>query len=151
MMKIWIDGSTINGNPGDSGVGVYAELTGPDGSVSKYEGCMYVGSDTTNNYAEAKALHQACDLIKQMDSPPKTTIYTDSMCVWHWTRNGGKCGSKVADKTKKAVRQAIDLLQELWRRQLDITVVHVKRELNEAADALSKEGSAGGYRQEWIA
>jgi ribonuclease HI len=119
-----IDGA-CRGNPGEAGYGV--SVTAPDGS-SIAELYSYLGH-ATNNVAEYHALLQALRFALYRNART-ARVFSDSELVVKQMH--GQYRVKHPDLIPLH-REA----QALWRRIPQITLTHVRREQNKAADRLA--------------
>ncbi len=124
-----IDGASL-GNPGASGIGVV--LQGSDGKVLK-EYCENIGLGT-NNRAEYMALLKSLDLAEELGAD-ELEVRSDSLLVV--SQMNGIYKVKNSDM-KSFVKQVFHKIEE---SKIKFKIKHIPRELNTAADKLSKKGA----------
>ncbi len=127
-MHLYTDGAS-RGNPGESGIGIV--LTTEDGlEHEKYS--AYIGQ-STNNVAEYMAL--LVGLQKALNYPCKElVIHSDSELLVRQLLGQYKVRSK-------HLQQLYNRVKELMKSApFKITVRHIPREENKAADALANKG-----------
>lgn len=115
------------GNPGPAGAGWVIET--PEGSIVD-EGSAYLGR-MTNNQAEYEALIRALEAA-DVDEDTELVVYSDSELLVR--QLNGEYRVKSPDLRERFVRASQRLL-----RAGRATVRHVRREENEAADALANQ------------
>ncbi len=123
-LRLYTDGAA-RGNPGPAGLGLVIE---DDQGMRLWGGCTFLGV-ATNNRAEYLAL--IAGLRKAAEwKPERLEVYLDSKLVVEQVT--GKYKVRSPDLLPLQ-RQAADLLRGFPR----VTVNHVPRERNRAADALA--------------
>ena len=124
-----IDGASF-GNPGSSGIGVV--IRDSEGKVLK-EYCENIGHGT-NNRAEYMALLKSIDLAEELGAD-ELEVMSDSLLVV--SQVNGLYKIKNPD-IKLFVKEIHDRLMKL---NMKFKIQHVPREMNKAADRLSKKGA----------
>lgn len=130
-MENWtahVDGAA-RGNPGPAGIGI--EIKDPQGNVVREIGEPL--GRTTNNVAEYSAFVRALEEARALGCD-RITVYTDSELMAH--QLNGKYAIKAAHLLPLYQRARL-LLQQFDSAK----VIHVRRELNKRADALSNLGA----------
>jgi ribonuclease HI len=124
-----IDGASF-GNPGASGLGVV--IQDAEGKVLR-EYCENIGHGT-NNRAEYMALLRSIDLARELDAD-ELEVRSDSLLVVSQVNGLYKIKDSGIRSFVKEIRD------KLKRFNMKFEIVHVPREMNRAADKLSKEGA----------
>jgi ribonuclease HI len=130
-LEINFDAGTRRGNPGESGIGVYACV--PDDPMGSDLTCAELVGVMTNNQAEWRALIRALEIVR--DHGPvlrKVRILSDSKLVVQQALGNWQ----VRDHLIPLRDQAYSVCAELRERGCDVTIEHVKRAKNDKADAL---------------
>lgn len=130
-MKKWtafVDGAA-RGNPGPAGIGIHIE--DEEGNIAREIGEPL--GRTTNNVAEYSALLRALEEAVRLDIQ-HLTVYTDSELMAHQVN--GKYAVKAAHLQPMHKRAHV-LMSSIEK----VSVVHVPREQNKRADALSNIGA----------
>lgn len=136
-VEIYTDGA-CSGNPGPGGWGAVVRYLTFETDLQGGE------AQTTNNRMEMMAAIQA---LKQLPSPSKVTLSTDSMYlrdgIMRWMTNWKKNGWLTADK--KPVKNQdlwleLDALLKQHEIQWEWVKGHAGHEYNERADALARQG-----------
>jgi len=131
---MYCDGA-CSGNPGESGIGVVINIsggnTGPDAIESHYRISDYIGS-ATNNIAEYSALIRGLEKARSLGIK-RLDVFLDSELIVRQMSGMYKVKNKN--------------LIPLWNQAKDIlpafdkcTITHVRRELNQEADSLARQG-----------
>lgn len=122
-IEIYIDGAA-RGNPGESGIGVLIK----ENQASYREVKKYLGTKT-NNQAEYTALITALESTQELKNRT-IKIFTDSLLMANQMNGVWKVRHpEIAVLNKKA--------KELIRSFKDISITHIRRELNQEADRLA--------------
>jgi len=124
-----IDGASL-GNPGASGLGVV--IQDAEGKVLReyFEGIGH----GTNNRAEYMALLRSIDLAREFNAD-ELEVRSDSLLVVSQMNGLYKIRDSAIRSFVKEIR---DKLKEL---NMKFEINHVPREMNKAADRLSKKGA----------
>ncbi len=138
---IFTDGGA-RGNPGPAGIGVQVKAVAAEADQIIYEQASSIG-EATNNEAEYKALlaalewlrdHCQMSLQKQNLLPTKRAeFYLDSQLVVEQILKNWKLKSPTL---KELAEEAWNIIEELEKMGLSLKFMHVRREHNQAADAL---------------
>ncbi len=124
-VEIFIDGAS-RGNPGKSGIGVLINVDGkPAHEIRAYIGIR------TNNQAEYEALIAALNKAVALNIGT-IRIFSDSLLVANQINGLWK----IKDP---ALKQLFREAKTLLKRFDEVTVTHVRRELNREADRLANE------------
>ncbi len=123
QVEIYIDGAS-RGNPGEAGIGIFIkESGGKTREITRYLGTK------TNNQAEYTALIEALESAKELNGRP-IRIFTDSLLVANQVNGLWKVKhAEIIPLNKKA--------RSLFAGFKDITIRHIRRELNTEADRLA--------------
>ncbi len=127
LITAHVDGAS-RGNPGHAGFGVLIEL---DGAGTVYSRAGYLG-ETTNNQAEYKALLHCLTALEEMQLSAGI-IYSDSELLV----------KQLSGEYRVKDQQLRPLFEEARARlsRLEgIRIRHIRRENNQAADALANTG-----------
>ncbi|HUI31843.1 MAG TPA: ribonuclease HI family protein [Candidatus Acidoferrales bacterium] len=125
-----IDGASF-GNPGASGLGIV--LYNADGKVVK-EHWENIGCGT-NNRAEYMALLKSIDLAEELGAD-ELEVRSDSLLVVSQV-NGLY---KIKNSTIKILAKQV--YDKIKAAKMKFKIIHIPRELNKAADKLSKKGAS---------
>jgi ribonuclease HI len=131
-LNLHFDGGS-RGNPGPAAVGIL--LADADTGAAIHEGGYFIGK-TTNNVAEYKALLQGLDLAAELE-PASVTIFSDSELLVRQLTGQYKVKSQAL---KPLFEQAQAKLVKLG----DWSIQHVRREMNQTADALANAAMDAG-------
>jgi len=138
---MYCDGA-CSGNPGDSGIGVFIDLSNEDDDALKNRGnCTiseYIGT-ATNNIAEYSALISGLEKARSLGIK-RIKIFLDSELVVRQVKGIYKVKNK---NLMPLWQKAIDLLKHFQ----DYKVSHVPREMNAEADSLARKGVKKGRQR----
>lgn len=126
-VKIFVDGAS-RGNPGHAGIGIviYNNMGEKVKEISQYIG------ETTNNFAEYKALITALEAVKPL-KPEFVEVYMDSELVVKQI-NGEY---RVKSKNLKPLYQTVKACIKSFK---GFALEHINREKNTEADLLANKG-----------
>ena len=130
-IKIYTDGACAPSNPGPMGIGFFI----PDIKLA----CWAQKGEGTNNQAEYLAVMEAIKYFKNIKafSNDHLKFITDSLLVVNQINGDWKIKEKTLESFNKSIIQELDnLIKE--SKIKSYSFVHVRREYNLVADALSK-------------
>lgn len=140
-VHLYTDGSCAPTNPGPGGFGIYCcDHRG----VRIFSISSYIGDMVTNNQMEYLGMLMAVRALRSKALSGKFTsakIFTDSRILVMSLNRKSDGDSAGSNRILSILRRMI--LDEIARTSMDVDISWIRREANNTADALSKNGSHG--------